>query len=74
MRLSMRTLASDEVREALTRRGWSQRELQRQVGAADGLVCKWISGRRRPSLAFAASIEQLLGVPASHWLVPAKAS
>lgn len=54
--------------DALRVRGWSQGELERRLGVADGLVSKWTRGVRRPGLDYAFAIERLLGIPAALWI------
>jgi transcriptional regulator with XRE-family HTH domain len=48
--------------EELNRRGWSQRELARQIGVSHSFVSKTLSGERSPSANFCNKIAQALDV------------
>jgi len=48
----------------------SQRAMARQLDLGPSTVQAWMSGRKRPSLAVATSIERVTGVPATSWAEP----
>jgi transcriptional regulator with XRE-family HTH domain len=48
----------------------SQGELERRIGAPDGIASKWLKLKQRPGLGFALAMERILGVPAKSWLDP----
>jgi len=60
------------LKRALARKGWSQGDLERELGAGDAVVSKWVNGVRTPGLEYALAIERLLGVPASAWVESAR--
>ena len=60
------------LERALARKGWSQGDLERELGAGDAVVSKWINGVRTPGLEYALKIERLLGVPAESWVEGAR--
>lgn len=40
----------EAIREAMARKGWTQRELARQIPCDRSLVSQWINGHRRPDM------------------------
>jgi transcriptional regulator with XRE-family HTH domain len=60
--------AVEQVKAELDRRGWTQNEFARQVGADSGIVSRWMTGRNLPGLEMALKIESLLGIPARAWV------
>ena len=52
---------------ALSKRGWTQGELMRQLGCKPGMVNRWLHGYRSPGRDWAAKIEALLGIKATAW-------
>lgn len=72
-----KTEAGRLVNEELRRRGWTQgrlAEAMKELGAkaAEGLISKYISGKRTPNGVRAGAIQDILGVPPRLWGVPAK--
>lgn len=55
------------LKAKLAERAWSQGDLERELGSADGLVSKWCRGIRTPGLEYALALERLLGIPAISW-------
>lgn len=53
--------------DARKSRRMSQNHVARLLSAATGVVCRWESGRQKPSRALAREIEALMGVPAGAW-------
>lgn len=51
----------------LKKHSLSQREAELRVGAASGMICRWLSGQRIPSLRFAILLERAFGVPLRAW-------
>lgn len=61
--------ASEKLQAAIDKRGWSQNELARKLKVRSGVVSRWCTGLRTPSLRFALAIEKMFPeVPASSWL------
>jgi transcriptional regulator with XRE-family HTH domain len=56
------------LQRALERAGLSQAELARRIEAHPNLVNSWVSGRRRPSLAYLAKLAPALEV-GTDWLL-----
>jgi transcriptional regulator with XRE-family HTH domain len=48
-------------------KGWNQTRLSEEIGAASGLVSRWLRGPRRPSLEMALRLEKALGIPVGAW-------
>lgn len=55
-------------------RGLTHDEVARWLGYSEGsgMISRLISGERRMSLEGAFTLEARLGIPMSHWAVPAK--
>ena len=68
----MLSVAAKKIPGALKRKGWSQRQLERELGCGTGYVTHIIRGRREPSARLAARIELLLGIDATLWGKDAK--
>lgn len=64
--------AVDLLRRWLDLEGLSQRALAERLGCSESLLWAWMSGRRRPSLDYAAAIDRIsLGrVPMATWAHP----
>ncbi|GAC1597805.1 MAG: hypothetical protein NVS3B20_20350 [Polyangiales bacterium] len=56
--------------DALARNGVSQRDLERDLVVAKGLVSRWISGERCPGLDEAIAIRDRFGVSVDDWAAP----
>lgn len=39
----------------------------RRLSVSRAVICRWLSGRRRPSLALALRVERVFGIPAIDW-------
>jgi len=75
--LAMVSVAARLVRQKLAERGWNHAEFARElrkkgVTVAEGLVSRWLSGKRSPDRARSSAIEEVLGVAPKLWSVPAR--
>lgn len=64
VRMTLQT--SDDLRRWLTRRGWTALELSIELGVSRQRVYQLLDGQT-PSLAMAAKLERLTGIPAASW-------
>jgi ribosome-binding protein aMBF1 (putative translation factor) len=62
--------AATLLRKKLKRRGM-QRALTLILECPEGMVSRWVSGERVPSLAYAASLERILEIRTQWWSEPA---
>lgn len=53
--------------EQLRVRAMTQESLEKLLEVTEGLVSRWLSGSRRPSLEMACRIRDLVGVPVDAW-------
>lgn len=58
------------IRQARQRQGWTQTELARRMGVAEGQVNKWENGRVMPNPRNLERLGRTLGVPAETFLLP----
>lgn len=63
------TRAAVALRKKLRKRG-AQSELTRALGCAEGIVSRWLTGARMPSVVQAAYIERVYRVRAVWWDEP----
>ncbi len=56
------------VLQELSKRGWSQSDLARELETETGSVSRWMTGSRVPSLEMAVRMKKLLGVPVEFWI------
>lgn len=61
--------AAERLRSYLNRNKLNQAEFAREVGLSEPFVCQLLNGTRQPSLAKAAILEGVTGIPASAWAV-----
>ncbi|WP_220209332.1 helix-turn-helix domain-containing protein [Reticulibacter mediterranei] len=52
----------ESIRLARRKKGWSQRELAKQLRVGETTIRAWEKGRHRPSLALQPSLESVLGI------------
>lgn len=45
----------------------SEADIGRAIGAGRHMVCRWLSGQRRPGLAYAGKLHELYGIPILDW-------
>lgn len=68
----MVSVAARMVREKLAERGWNHAEFAKElrkkgVTVAEGLVSRWLSGKRSPDRVRSAAIQEVLGVDPRLW-------
>ena len=56
------------IRDELTERGLTQKQLAQMAGLQPSVLSETINGKRSVSLNMAQSLEHVLGIPASIWL------
>jgi DNA-binding XRE family transcriptional regulator len=49
------------------RRDVTQETLARRVGVAQGTLCSWERGSRRPRIQLALKLEEITGIPVRAW-------
>jgi transcriptional regulator with XRE-family HTH domain len=59
--------AAERLHAYLERHHLNQAEFAREIGFSYPFVCQLLNGTRRPSLAKAARIELVTGIPARSW-------
>ena len=64
---------SEQIREALKRRGWSQRELAERLGVSIATASYWVNGQKEPDFAHRIDLAQVLGIP-FEFIVPEMAA
>lgn len=64
----MPTRPPTTLRSARLARDWSQATLAHRLGVTQSLVAMYEAGTRKPSIAIATQIEELLGVPPSSFV------
>jgi len=52
-------MSTHPLRQWLTQRGWTQRQLATLLGVSDSLVSRWLRGHRSPSAEQLAKIEKI---------------
>lgn len=73
----MNTIAAKVVRRRLKEMHWSHGRLRDEMKARGdepgaGLISRWIAGKRMPNVGRAMLMQEILGVEARLWTVPAK--
>ncbi len=64
--------AAEQLRARLKKLEWSQLDLATAIGVNPGVVSRWLSGERTPSLEMAFRIERSkIGIPAEAWITHA---
>ena len=66
------SLAAKQAAKRLAELGWNQTDLAKRMGklgvhVAEGLVSRWLSGKRTPDRERSAAIQELLGVDPRLW-------
>jgi transcriptional regulator with XRE-family HTH domain len=56
------------LKKALKDKGWSQRELARQLGVSPSTVTRWLNGERAPDRAHMGGLRKLLQVSSEVWV------
>lgn len=69
MTAARRVPASQRLRAALEDREWTQARLGEEIHVSPGVVSRWLSGERTPSLEMAVRLETALGIPVEAWCV-----
>lgn len=62
------TAGRRDLLKALARKGWSQQDLCRKLGVEPGIVSRWVTGDRTPSLESAIELERVLGIKPKRWI------
>ena len=75
----MVTAAGQAMAARLTAMKWTQGRLRKEFqnrgdNLPTGMVCRWISGEREPSIARAILLDEILGLPLHLWTKPARPS
>jgi transcriptional regulator with XRE-family HTH domain len=61
--------AGDRLRARIDELGWTQNDLADRLGVSAGVVSRWLSGERTPSLEMAFRIQNSeVGIAADAWL------
>lgn len=58
---------AEALAKVIKDRELSQGDVQRAVGVASGVVCKWLDGTKKPSAKHAVVLERVYGIPYSAW-------
>jgi|GEM_PF-4064403 len=68
------TTAAEQLRARLKKLEWSQLDLATAIGVNPGVVSRWVSGERSPSLEMAFRIQKSkVAIPAESWITHATA-
>ncbi len=63
------TPAAERLRERLNKLEWSQLDLANAIGVSPGVVSRWLSGERAPSLEMAFRVQRSkVAIPADAWI------
>ncbi len=66
--------AAERLRERLKKLEWSQLDLATALGVNPGVVSRWLSGERTPSLEMAFRLQRSkVAIPADAWITHAAA-
>jgi len=57
----------EQLRRRLFDLGWNQTKLGEEIGASSGVISRWISGERSPSLEMACRIFDATKLPITVW-------
>ena len=68
------TVGARRLAAVLKRGKLSQADVGRAVNAGRHLVCRWVSGLRRPVLRYALALQRVYGIPADSWEKVSKAA